>query len=316
MIAQDSLSRQIKTVLQAPPFGFKIKKIKKIKTGGSSENYICICPSQKYFIKILSKNAKLHAQRLNKILEILHQNPPFFETAPYFELKNNIGLIQTYISRKEFKAKDLTRSKIDLIANAYKAFQEKAQNLNELAQEEIDLDVFFQNNIQTLESLNSSAFQNCFFINKIKKIQEEIYKTPPQKLQKPKQVIHGDLQRHNMLYNIKARSVTLIDFEGIRFGYPIEDITKLVLSAFLKHHFLFLPQKPLEKAILAFNQNFNFSKEEWLYGLKVYYFQSIKQRLRQQKFLRSWRKKCIYLFRLGLFKKICALLDKIYQNTP
>lgn len=179
MTAKTSLQQQIKTVLQDPPFRLKIKKIKKINTGGSSKNYIGICPNQKYFIKILDKAGKAHAERLIKISTILNQNLLPNNLMPYFELTNNIGLIQTYISRKELKAKDLTKSKIDLISKAYKLFQETAQKLQNLALAGTTLEASFQNNRSTIENLKSSGFFDNFFIKKIKKLQQEIYVTPP-----------------------------------------------------------------------------------------------------------------------------------------
>ena len=312
MSARQQIVYQIKVTLQKAPFELKIKKVKKIKGGGSSENYICFCSQNKYFIKIFQKDGRQRAERLQEILALTsNQSQALKQTI--FEMEENIGLVQNYISGKELKAFQLNPKNIDLISANYKEFLKNSKNLQALAGNEFKPEQCFQENINTINSLKIKYPQNKFFLQKIEQEQARIFaKIPAIKTQK--QIIHGDLSVHNMLYNQKEDKMILIDFEDVRWGYPAEDIAKLVLSALFKYCVIFLPRRALKHIILAFNHNFCFTKEEWLYGVVNYFLISIKQRLRQEKFLTSWRKNLVYTHRLKMFSEICALLDELYET--
>ncbi len=306
MTALTTLKHQIKLVLEKKPFKLDVKKIKKVNAGASSENYICVCTQDQFFIKVFPQKDKAHAERLFKILKEFDLIPhPFLQT-PYILLGTEIMLVQKFLSGKELSARELNETRIDLLSIRYKYFLKKSIKLKNLSREQITPEKYFKECMEVLEKSTGKTFNQ-----KIKKRVLQIFQNVPQ-LKSQTQIIHGDFSVNNFLYDEKTDTLTLVDFESLRKGYVIEDIAKLVLNALLKHSVFFLPKGKLTKMIARFNHNFHFSKEEWLYGIKMYYMQSVLQRLGLKKFQNSWRKKLIYLRKLQMFETICQTLDEIY----
>ena len=274
--------------------------------GGGSKNYICICVQDKFFIKIFPQRYKEHAERLFKILKEFDLIPFAFSQTPYILLGAEIMLVQKFISGKELSARELDERRIDILSNRYKDFLKKSIKLKALNREQITPEIYFNECMEKLEKMTNKAFSK-----NIKQKVLQIFQNIPQ-LKSQTQIIHGDFSVNNFLYDEKTETLTLVDFESLRKGYVIEDIAKLVLNALLKHSVFFLPKEKLKKMMMQFNHNFHFSKEEWLYGVKMYYLQSVLQRLHLPKFQNSWRKKLIYMRKLQMFETICQTLDEIY----
>ena len=306
MTASQKLKHQIKLVLGKKPFTLDVKKVEKINGGGCSKNYICVCAQDKFFIKIFPQIYKEHAERLFKILKAFDLIPSPFLQTPYILLGEEIMLIQKFLSGRELSACELNEKIINILSNRYKDLLKKSINLKNLSREQITAEIYFNQCMAILQESTKKAFNQ-----KIKKRVLQIFQNVPQ-LKLQTQIIHGDFSVNNFLYDEKTETLTLVDFESLRKGYVIEDIAKLVLNALLKHSVFFLPKEKLKKMMARFNHNFHFSKEEWLYGIKMYYLQSILQRLRLPKFQNSWRKKLIYMRKLQMFETICQTLDEIY----
>ena len=306
MTALKTLEHQIKLILGKKPFTLDVKKVEKINGGGCSKNYICICVQDKFFIKIFPQRYKEHAERLFKILKEFDLIPFAFSQTPYILLGTEIMLVQKFISGKELSARELDERRIDILSNRYKDFLKKSIKLKALSREQITPEIYFNECMEKLEKITNKAFSK-----NIKQKVLQIFQNIPQ-LKSQTQIIHGDFSVNNFLYDEKTETLTLVDFESLRKGYVIEDIAKLVLNALLKHSVFFLPKEKLKKMMMQINHNFHFSKEEWLYGVKMYYLQSVLQRLHLPKFQNSWRKKLIYMRKLQMFETICQTLDEIY----
>lgn len=108
------------------------------------------------------------------------------------------------------------------------------------------------------------------------------------------------------------KNIALLDFELIRYGYPVEDMAELLLSSLLQHCIFIIPKKHMEQLIKHINKIFNFTYEQWLYGINLYFLNLVYKRLKSKKLFNSMRKSILFTLNIKKYNDIKSILNKIY----
>jgi len=305
---------QLKKFLEKNIIKQTIKKLKNLNRGGTSINFYCETDDKKYIIKVISKEKRQRVERLCKIFNSLSENHYIytaqiqkFHNQEIFEYENYLLIIISYISGHQFSARKITPKIINQIFTSYKHISQ------------LNIEGGYQKNLQQIylenkKILNELHKNNLGFIrNKIliciNKLNEKL--STKIVLNKNIKLIHGDASLNNCLLD-KDGNVAILDFELIRFGYEIEDWSEFLLSSLLQHSIIIIPQKHLERLIKHINSLFNFTKQEWLYGINLYFLNLINKRLKSQKLFKSTRKSILFTLNLHKYNAILKLLNKIY----
>lgn len=290
-----------------------IVSLKNLNQGGSSTNLVCDTEYDKFFIKVLPDN-RTRANKLLKILDSLKNIPEIytahlidFNQKQYFEFENNIILIMEFIKGRKIKYKELNNDFLDRFYNSYQHVNKL--KLDDLPQR-IPQEIYATNKalIKELKKNNTGYIKNVI-LNRIEKLNENLNSNISFK-NKPV-IIHGDVSLNNAIEDIN-KNIALLDFELIRYGYPVEDMAELLLSSLLQHCIFIIPKKHMEQLIKHINKIFNFTHEQWLYGINLYFLNLVYKRLKSKKLFNSMRKSILFTLNIKKYNDIKSILNKIY----
>ncbi len=305
---------KIKNYVQQHILKTTITYFKPINRGGTSLNFICKTNSKNYIIKAISKEKKERTVKLCNILQALKKEPLIytahletFNNQTFFEHEDKLIIIISYIEGKKISPSELSPLIINSIYNSYQHIAKL--NIEVLPQK--TLVKTYSENKQILDELlkQNENFIKTKILNAVYKLNESL-KTDIL-LEKPLKIIHGDASLNNCLLD-DDNNVALLDFELMRYGYEIEDWAEFLISSLSQHSILFIPKNRLLQLIVYVNTLFNFTKQEWIYGINLYFLNLINKRIKSKKLFKSIRKAALFTLNINKKRSIYSVLDKIY----
>lgn len=305
---------KIKKYVQQHILKTTITYFKPINRGGMSLNFICKTNSKKYIIKAINKEKKERIIKLCNILEALKKEPLIytahletFNNQTFFEYEDKLIIIISYVKGKKISYLELSPLVIDSIYNSYKYI---AKLDIEVLPQKVLMNIYSENKQILGELLKQNKnFIKTKILNAIYKLNESL-KTDIS-LEKPLKIIHGDASLNNCLVD-DENNVALLDFELMRYGYEIEDWAEFLISSLSQHSILFIPKNRLSQLIGYTNTLFNFTKQEWIYGINLYFLNLLNKRIKSKKLFKSIRKAALFTLNINKKRSIYSVLDKIY----
>ena len=307
-------SDKLKAYLVNNVFQQDIVLLKNINRGGSSLNFLCKTEHKSYIVKAIKKEKQDRAIRLCQILKALKKEPhlytahlEIFNNQDFFEYENWLIIILSYIDGKRVLLSNLDTKLIDKIYVSY-------QHISKL-----DIPVSPQKNLEQISSENKQILQELmkkeksFIRNKVLKLINMLNEAIETNvvLNQDATIIHGDASLNNCLID-HQQNIALLDFELMRYGYKVEDWAEFFISSLSQHAILFIPQKRLKNLILHTNTLFNFSKQEWIYGINLYFLNLIQKRIRSKKLFKSTRKALLFTLNLKKYKVLLNMINSLY----
>ena len=303
-----------KNFLEHNLFKTDIHYLKNINRGGSSINFVCNVKSEKFIVKAIKKDYFERAQRLCDILNSLKSEPLIytayakdFDGKFIFEYENWLILVIEYIDGCNINNNQLNTEIIDKICLSYKHF--KNLKINALAQKDSNK-IYLETKDKLNELLsNNKSFIKCKILQSMYRLNEKL-KSEILLKQEP-QIIHGDASLNNLLKD-KNNQIAILDFELVRLGYPIEDWAEFLISSLFQNQIFFFSTKKLKHLVCHLNTLFNFTRQDWQYGINLYFLNLLNKRSKARKLFKSIRKAYLFTFNHRKLDAINKMLDSIY----
>lgn len=306
--------------LETEVFCEPVIDIEEISCGGSSYNFFCQTPANSYVIKLLNKKDNARMARIHKILQTFEQNPDFHACAlaktinSYFFYMDFAVLVMLKISGFEIRYKDFNKTLLLSVIKNYRQFLKVKFDNTDIIYPLRAPEFFYKridNKINELQKSNLGIFRT-YLVSIISNLCRKIYDNVP-KINSEQIIIHGDASLNNMIMQ-RNGCIAFLDFEQLRYGYAIEDISQLLLSSLLQHQVLGFPKRQIKELIEVANRHCKFKKSEWIYGIHLYFLGLAYRRLMGPKFLKSLRKDILFVIHLKKYNKISALINEIYDH--
>lgn len=212
----------------------KINKIKKIKESRKNVNYYFEINKKEYIFRVningINKKSSNYSRKEYYNLVFINskiKNKDKFSKPVYFSRKGNF-IPYSYILITYLKGKKITinNKNIDEIIDEYTKINKIKLNF---------LDRFYLKKENFSDFIKKCKRKEAYIYNKIKPI-SILYKNIRHRLMidRPKNLnynnclIHGDLNKNNIL--IEKNKIKLIDFEFLKIGNPLFDLAKLTLN--------------------------------------------------------------------------------------
>ena len=110
----------------------------------------------------------------------------------------------------------------------------------------------------------------------------------------------------------KNQNIALLDFELMRLGFEVEDWAEFLISSLSQHYIFSFPEKKFAELVVYVNEIMNFSKQDWQYGINLYFLNLIKKRLKSKKLFKSMRKAMLFTLNFRKYQIISKVIEKIY----
>ena len=295
---------------------FPIEKVLPLHRGGTSNNYRIETKQGSFVLKVfpLSDYTTKRAEHLLLIdrflLNIGLKETPHFITDQFYIYENHIFLISYFI-----KGEHLSLSKL-----SYQALLSFEKNEQLLAVQNpfnasflkplIKPDDLLKEISKSIEKLKLQKYSFFRFIEpKISFYLKEIYSQTPVLSQEPV-IIHADTKPDNFI--LKNGNLIMLDFEMMRLGYTVEDLAQFALSLVLQHSVWRYNKKLFSFIFKYFTQTFHLKKEDWVYGVNMYFLRLLNRRLYSSKLFLSPRKSWLLLKHLQKHDEIMSFIESYY----
>ena len=233
-----------------------------IYEGGSSYNFCVHTKKNKYLLKLISVR---NIDNYNRIKQIHQQLGIDYPLGNYI-FENCLLLATKYIEGKKFRFANFNNNTFNQIMEQHDKLSKCSidDNLIRAQQMSSELVQDIGDKLKQEKGIVAKIIYQKFFVS----FQKEIIEMPVSN-----EIIHGDFTANNILMD-SSRYPNLIDFDRVRYGYQIEDIVYLVmqLSGFRG---LYGNLRRFNKLYNIVNDKYNFSKQEWLYGIQMFYLNSL-----------------------------------------
>ena len=129
--------------------------------------------------------------------------------------------------------------------------------------------------------------------------------------QYPLQIIHGDFHYKNLIFqnsDLKA----ILDFEEFRYGYPTEDLIRLIFTNIEQRPFYMKRKAVLLRLLRHIIENTQYSKHEWLLGLNAYFLAKYEKKMKKYEhkkiftFFSLWRSGVLFCNARRMIQDICT----------
>lgn len=312
------ITPQFKSHIETEILKTSVKKMKTLNRGGSSKNYHLILDNCSYLLKVFSlhNNNILRSERLlliGRFLSDLKIQTPHFIKNQFFVFENNIFLLMDFIEGKRVLPADISLKTLSSFEKSEKLLQkadpQKEPFLHSLLTPK-DLHSNISEKIEKLSLQKYSFFR--FTKSEILHYLEKIYSETP-KLSSHPVIIHGDTKPDNFI--LTQNTLTMLDFEMIRFGYTVEDLAQFLLSLVLQHSVWFWNKKLFNFGFSYFTKAFHLQKEDWVYGTNMYFLRLMERRLNSRSLFLSPRKTWLFLNHLKKQQQIMSFIEKFYFES-
>lgn len=266
------------------------KSLDEIYIGGSSFNFCVQTADATYLLKVIR-----NVERYNR-LKLALQALGILKELPVSDFAGTEKLLVIpYIQGQRIALKDITVKSFAQLKEQYKCMQSlDATAIKVLPQFDVadtvrELDDWLINEKGLMYRLI-----NKYFWQKIKK---ELIIMPTVQI-----LIHGDMTANNILVDAEGKP-HLLDFDQIRFGYPIEDFMGLFLQI-AGFRGLYGSFKRLQKMTEIADIYATYSPNEILYGVQSFYLRLLLRRIRNRSAKKENTRKtlCLLICLLGYFR--------------
>lgn len=278
----DQVDAEIFTLTRVPSdLSFKFKKyfnnledVYKIErselkdcNGDIKGHYLLTSNNKKVFVKIIDTNDYEQLLEAESFAKILYKNK--IKTQVLLEgfpksLNNNYSIFAySYITNRFSKTKEIDITKISQeISNLHEVFKNidsKKVFLNTEKREEFFLKEF-DLKVELIGSISVTAKE---FLLKYKDLLYRDFGN--------KQIIHGDLNFHNIIFDKNSDEILILDFEDVSHSYfsPLYDIA-MILERFILLKDISSEEKFRLGMFLLKNFNRNYFKNNLLYKMLLY----------------------------------------------
>lgn len=263
----------------------KFIALEEICDGGSSYNFQLKTTEGIYFLKLIAKSDK---QRIEKILQLLQCFDDATVTSPD-ELKTTDEIysiiLMPYVEGHKLTTKQLHPTLYLSLQVAYQhIFTQQVPEKYVFAQQTLhEIKTKIDNILPKEKSFDYKLISYLFW----HRFSQQLITLPP-----TKQIIHGDFSLKNILVD-KIGKPHIMDFELVRFGYATEDWAMLLLqlTGFSK---LWGNLDFFQKMYMS-TQDISTDKQQWLYGVQMYYLERLRRRLTDKRKKHNWRKNLCFL---------------------
>lgn len=276
----------------------KFFKFEKMKTGSASINYK-IQGKDAFLIKVVSKENYANNQFIVENLKScgnFNLKPILLKEISY---QNNNILIFKWIDGKSVFIDKLNDEKLKKLEQHYIFFIENIKK-NKFILPARHLKDSYDN------LLNSSIFGNRF----VKKVLCQMQSSDLIH-QYPLRIIHGDFHYKNLIFqnsDLKA----ILDLEEFRYGYPTEDLIRLIFTNVEQRPFYMKRKAVLLRLLRHIIENAQYSKHEWLLGLNAYFLAKYEKKMKKYErkkiftFFSLWRSGVLFCNARRIIQDICT----------
>ncbi len=295
---------------------FLIEKIRPLHRGGTSKNYRLDTPKGSYLLKVfplsdISTNRAEQLLLIDRFLqEINFSYTPHFINNQFYICQDHILLLANFIEGHRLSLSNLS---FPILSSFEKSEQilascppAQASFLKPIIKPS-DLVSEISQNIQKLKQQKHSFFR--FIEPKISFYVEEIYSQTPTLSSTPV-IIHADTKPDNFI--LKNGHLIMLDFEMMRLGYTIEDLAQFALSLILQHSVWRYNKKLFSLIFKEFTETFHLQKNDWIYGVNMYFLRLLSRRLYFPKLFLSPRKSWLLLQHLKKHTEIMSFIESFY----
>lgn len=288
-------NRQLEDFLRKQNIFPQLNKLQEINVGGASYNFVVTTDHEKYFLKLLDLNGG-NAEKIKYICNY---------TGLLYPLKIDVFMhykmiVMYYIDGEKVDYGDFTAEFTEQLVQEYQKLQACPLQPEQIGQMS-DIREISDYVEQKLRGKTGFFWQRIYQIF-AKQIEAELCCLPP-----VFSIIHGDFKCNNILLTTSG-ATTIIDWEQMRYGYAAEDWAGLILelSGFRS---LCGSEHKLRKLHTAIQRQFEFSPEQWQYGLQLFYLNILKRRAAAEK-LSARKQLCLWLCLLSYGRAL-----KVLQNS-
>lgn len=248
--------------------GFSVPmNISRMLTGSASENYHIKNSDGDFLVKIL-KNPLDSKSLLNNLLATSGEKfCPFLLSVK--KLNNKDFFVFKWIEGKNIFLDKLSDENFKNLILSYKIFLS-------VINKKVKKEILFKPTLQ--EKYNKIKNLSVLMRHELNEIKKDLNYEP--KLQ----VIHGDLNYKNLIFN-KGKFQSFLDFQEFSWGIPTEDLIRLILTNAEQHRFF--RKKFTVNLLKMVMENTSYSKEEWFYGLNIFILTKYEKKLRKKGLIKN-----------------------------
>jgi thiamine kinase-like enzyme len=290
--------------------------MRSLNPGGASLNYKISLENKSLLLKVLplSKRARgenllLIYQNLGMIENLASANLCAPTKSDFLLFKDYILIFMDFIEGRRMEIKDLCPHELSQIIQNEIILSRAVFQKTDFIAKPLTPQNLFENTLDRLQKIKQTS-SLLFYQKRIFEILQNIFENAPQ-INKSPCLIHGDTGPNNFILN-KQGKLFFIDFEMIRYGQLSEDLAQFLLSPLLQHSIWFFNQKKFIESVMFFNNSFDLSFNDWLYGVSIYFLRLANRRLSSPKILKSPRKAWLFYKHLQKYEKILKLLKTLY----
>lgn len=313
------LKPSIISYLETEILHLKIGKIHSLNRGGTSKNYRLVLKDCSYLLKVFPHNdhSILRAERLLSIDRFLSQSPsietPHFLENKFFTFENHIFLLANFIEGKHISLSNLSIDTLSSFVQSEQNLASQAPKKDTFLYQIIKPEELFFKAQARIEELKKQKYSFFGFIapfvsSHLKKIytQTKIPFSDPV-------IIHADTKPDNFI--LRDNRLVMLDFEMIRLGYTVEDLAQFVLSLVLQRSVWCWNKKAFSRYFSFFTKAFNLKKEDWIYGVNMYFLRLMNRRLTSSSLFLSPRKSWLFINHLNKQQKIIKFIESFYLGS-
>ena len=274
-------------------------EMREIYCGGSSYNFYIRTTEKEYMLKLIDDEKRYtHLKNILQRLNVL-------QNLPEQSFHGLFILVLPYYAGHKITYKDMNTT--TAITDFFATYQQMQNALTDFAEVLPALNMAeLVSEIDTFLMANNDFF--CRIINKLfwQKFKSRLVTPHTQK-----NVLHGDLTANNILVHNGA--FFLLDFELVRYGAETEDMAGLLLqlSGFRA---LYGNLRAFAKLYHQLNELKSYTPSDWLYGVQMFYINTLLRRLRNaDKKRRNWRKSLCLLIILSGYWRVDNFLNSQRQ---
>lgn len=235
----------------------------------------------------------------------------------YFCYDGLYGLIYYYISGEEISSAAVNIRHFNQLADMYAVFQNTEVGNTVLCQDRPQNDYLaalrrFSHRLQKIADSKKCLFSKLritVFLKMLSRFLARI-ENDYTAIQVPKRKItHNDITKSNLLFK-NGNFAAFLDMDSVTLSWPGRDCAEFIVSTVRRFKFWRSRRKAIKQWYACMDKRLHFSREEYLYGLNVYYLYRICNYIRRRRYLGGFLK----LYNFAQFIKLHkVIVNELYR---
>ncbi len=259
-----------------------------------------------------------------KIAQAFNQNPELKSprlyplSEGYFQYGSLFGLIFYYIPGEEISSAKITEKHFNQLADMYAVFQSVNVDKEVLHQEHsqkyyLDMLLRYQKRIQKIVKAKKNLFSKLYMVLFLKIYSRFLTKLKADYSQMPipkQKITHNDMTKSNLLFK-DGNFAAFIDMDSVVMSCPGRDCAEFIVSSAMRFRFWRSRRHAIQQWYAAMDKRLHFSREEYLYGLNIYYLYRIYNYISRRQYLSGFLKLYNFAQFIKLHKTIVAEVNRL-----